>query len=899
MTTADGRSTRSATRWREVYLGGSPDAEAELFARFQVEIREVQDRNQARSRSTGPDRAFHAKSLGAVDNATFRVSPAVPTDLQVGLFQPGTTHRATVRFSNASGTRQRDSKKDLRGVAIRVHGPGGGQDFLMTNAPASHARNVIQFMAQARAKAESKTAVGMILRLIPMIGPREALRMAVALSRAVAHPVASISAETFWSRSAFAIGDEAVRFKLAPSEKTRRVLTPRRHEGLRDELTTRVGAGPVTFTLHAQRFVDEKRTPIEDGAQVWRERVSAPVVVAELTIPQQDLASDEAARVERQVEALAFNPWNTADGFRPLGNLNRARRPVYEAGAAHRSAGIEVPPRKGFAMARSPFSRILVGFASVIDRWKGWDRVPPLVGIGAIAGIRIRLRQKNLYHRGDVQNVPTYPPGEYERFRTVEGRLNDLEQPIMGAVQTRFGRNVPVEYTMQEEKQKLLDPNPRVISQKLLSRKEFIPAGVNVLTAAWIQFEIHDWVSHGDNAEGDPWQLDVPDDKWPQDRRPMTIPRTAPDPEPETKTGPSPTYISYESHWWDGSQIYGNDPVWMEKIRTDPRRADGKLKVRNGLVPEELGENLKLSGPAGNLWLGTLALHTLFTLEHNARWALNINWWGLLSFATRRWGRLGRGHFLFGIPGSRTEHHTAPYSLTEEFVAVYRMHSLLPDEFSFFAAGDRRHLGDFRLVELLAADAPGLLKDKLPPDDVLFSLGRARCGAVTLHNFPVTLQQLEKPGPSGEMQLLDLAAIDILRDRERGVPRYNEFRRRFHLKAARSFEELTDDPQWQAELREVYGDDIERVDLQVGMLVERRPEGFAFSDTAFRVFILMASRRLQSDRFFTDSWGKETYTQIGMKWIRENGLKDVLLRHYPSLSPALRDIKNPFELWSG
>ncbi len=35
-------------------------------------------------------------------------------------------------------------------------------------------------------------------------------------------------------------------------------------------------------------------------------------------------------------------------------------------------------------------------------------------------------------------------------------------------------------------------------------------------------------------------------------------------------------------------------------------------------------------------------------------------------------------------------------------------------------------------------------------------------------------------------------------------------------------------------------------------MAEDFPEGFAFSDTAFRIFILMASRRLNSDRFFTD-----------------------------------------------
>ena len=36
-----------------------------------------------------------------------------------------------------------------------------------------------------------------------------------------------------------------------------------------------------------------------------------------------------------------------------------------------------------------------------------------------------------------------------------------------------------------------------------------------------------------------------------------------------------------------------------------------------------------------------------------------------------------------GIPGSPTALHGVPYQLTEEFVAVYRMHPLIPDEFSF------------------------------------------------------------------------------------------------------------------------------------------------------------------------------------------------------------------------
>ena len=95
----------------------------------------------------------------------------------------------------------------------------------------------------------------------------------------------------------------------------------------------------------------------------------------------------------------------------------------------------------------------------------------------------------------------------------------------------------------------------------------------------------------------------------------------------------------------------------------------------------------------------------------------------------------------------------------------------------------------------------------------------------------------------------------------------------------------------------VYGD-IERVDLTVGMYAEPRPAGFAFSDTAFRIFILMASRRLNSDRFFTTDYTPAVYTQAGLDWINDNSMTSVLLRHYPQLRPALGRVPNAFTPWA-
>jgi hypothetical protein len=114
-------------------------------------------------------------------------------------------------------------------------------------------------------------------------------------------------------------------------------------------------------------------------------------------------------------------------------------------------------------------------------------------------------------------------------------------------------------------------------------------------------------------------------------------------------------------------------------------------------------------------------------------------------------------------------------------------------------------------------------------------------------------------------------------------------------------------------------DNIEDVDVVVGMLAEfARPHGFAISETQFQVFILNASRRLFSDRFFTSSFRPEFYTKLGVRWVNENGpdgkimekgkpnghemevspLKRVLLRTVPELKTELDSVVNVFDPWA-
>src|SRR5688500_5957182 len=113
----------------------------------------------------------------------------------------------------------------------------------------------------------------------------------------------------------------------------------------------------------------------------------------------------------------------------------------------------------------------------------------------------------------------------------------------------------------------------------------------------------------------------------------------------------------------------------------------------------------------------------------------------------------------------------------------------------------------------------------------------------------------------------------------------------------RSFDELTPNPQWAKEIADVYHGDIDSVDLQVGMYAEKPPEGFGFSDTAFRIFILMASRRLQSDRFLTVDFRPEIYSPVGMDWVDQNDFTSIILRHCPEVATLLPRGQSAFAPW--
>ncbi len=600
-------------------------------------------------------------------------------------------------------------------------------------------------------------------------------------------------------------------------------------------------------------------------------------------------------------------------------------------------------------MKRSLPNRALHAVFSRVNRKRAWYEVPTtaLKSLNLLS-LRLDLRDMNLFDTGTP--IRTHgleqPPDKARNARRPDGKWNDLEDADMGSTGTAFTRNVNPKRIRPEQPPRLHDPSARTVSLELMTRDTFKPAtNLNVLAQAWIQFENHNWFFHGRGDPEDVLEIPIEDsDDWPE--HPMRVRRTVPVPahpssrSNESGNGKAIDYGNTETHWWDGSQIYGSNQKRQNALRTFK---DGKLKIEpNGRLPEDPEQHgIDLTGFNENWWFGLSCLHTLFTKEHNAicdalrrehpQWddqrlfdtawlvnsalmakihtvewtpgivntpalwfAMNVNWSGILGQTLKdRFGRLGNSEIFSGIMGSPQEHHGARFQLTEEFISVYRMHPLLRDDWNLYSVESGEVRARHEFVELQGAQTREFMAD-YEIADLIYSMGIEHPGQITLHNYPRALQRFRRI----DGELMDLATLDILRDRERGVPRYNDFREELRMPRIRSFEELTPNRQWAEEIRRVYAGDIDKVDLQVGMYAEPLPPGFGFSDTAFRVFILMASRRLKSDRFFTTDFRPEVYTQTGIDWVTHTKMKDVLVRHYPQLEPALDGLPNAFLPWN-
>jgi alpha-dioxygenase len=503
-----------------------------------------------------------------------------------------------------------------------------------------------------------------------------------------------------------------------------------------------------------------------------------------------------------------------------------------------------------------------------------------------------------------------------------------------------------------------LDPPVQEVAQKLLARRskdEFYPAGMqlNILAAIWIQAMVHDWAAHMDDngPDGEVWLEDGAEFGCPLHafsfRRSLERPNDG-------------FYNNPRTQWWDASWLYGQTEAEVSKTRL---YQDGKVRLSlrhpNAKVASESenGTFYNTTGDSMNSWIGLSLLQELFLEEHNlvaeeivknhpefagddekifgmTRLVISaelakihtIDW--TIELLKTRTLEVGMKTNWYGFPkaigylpdfivaslpdtmkkvGNETlaDDKGVPFSLTEEFMAVYRLHALMPDQIIV-------HLDDNTTQVVPLSDLVGengetsLREDPARHFQYFDSVLRYPCGNLQLHNFPHTLRNLNPTDEYGRdmPHPIDLAAVDLYRDRERGILRFNDLRRSLHLPPYDDFFHLTQDETLTAELEEVYGvDGIERCELQVGRLAEKKLPGFAISETSFTLFLLMATRRLEADPFLHQYFTEEHYSATGLNWVENTEtLREVIERHYPELVkdiPVGQSAFTPRTPWPG
>lgn len=283
---------------------------------------------------SGPMPRFNQGRASGCVHASFVVPEGLAPELQAGLFAKPATYDAWIRFANASSDTDRDA--DVRGMSIKVLNVPGknlttgatSQDFILNSYPVMVVPNTAEFLNLLRAMdAGGLEMAGYFLR-----HPQAA----VIGAQARQHPSCHLDIP-YWSTTPYLLGaGRAVKYIVRPtSGTTSKQPFPLTDTYLRDALAQRLSTADASFEFCLQFQTDAATMPIEDASVEWKEHDSPYLPVARILIARQDITLAETVS---RCEAVAFNPWFSLVDHRPLGNMNRARRRIYQAMAAFRQA---------------------------------------------------------------------------------------------------------------------------------------------------------------------------------------------------------------------------------------------------------------------------------------------------------------------------------------------------------------------------------------------------------------------------------------------------------------------------------------------------------------------------------------------------------------------------------
>ena len=210
-----------------------------------------------------------------------------------------------------------------------LEGSASTQDFLMHSNPVFFAANVADYNRVV--ESENK-----ILSFLDGANPFAwRLRELKHALDTLAPPPPSPLLEDYFSNTAYRLGPQNIKFsaQTCTNEKQAGAIPDDDPDFLKRALVGQLSTDPACFHFFVQLQIPAKYMPIEDPSVEWKPEDSPWRRVATIIIPVQDVAEDTHLAF---CENLSFSPWNSLRAHRPIGQLNRIRKRVYEASSVHR-----------------------------------------------------------------------------------------------------------------------------------------------------------------------------------------------------------------------------------------------------------------------------------------------------------------------------------------------------------------------------------------------------------------------------------------------------------------------------------------------------------------------------------------------------------------------------------
>lgn len=284
-------------------------------------------------------RNVHAKANGCVKAELHINKDVQDSNLTKGIFQPGSSYKALVRFSNGSTNGLGDDNDgDTRGMAIKVFGVDGNkliadpifedsQDFILLSHPSF-------FLNDSRSSAEffERFDAGTIADYLHIpfdIGLDGTITAAEMLSQHIDNPLFT----QYYSVTPYQLGSvkdqsRVVRYSVraCKSNFDKQSNKTFGKNFLRASMQETLQNNSVCMELMLQ---DRGRIGGIDlnNYDNWKEDKFPFTPIAQIIIPSQIF---DTAEQNSMCEKLSYNPWHSIEDHKPLGVINAMRGMVYE-----------------------------------------------------------------------------------------------------------------------------------------------------------------------------------------------------------------------------------------------------------------------------------------------------------------------------------------------------------------------------------------------------------------------------------------------------------------------------------------------------------------------------------------------------------------------------------------